>query len=454
MVNIKNRHIIDSNNLSEESYFISILQEAYACGLLYDSDIENIQLQCIDFLAYKSENYNGGESSSIRVEVAENIMKSNLYTIGLYLKSLPDADSAVSELKSTRIDEIYKKGRDLIDEKIRTVKHIYKLAKKNKVFTLNYTYNATLDDDGIGIFFRSYNPDYEAHETPASIDYQLCNPVINLEGIEFIHKYLEGLLIENEFCRNFDTQDIHYLLYGYDEGYKDLLINIFEHVLTAGLGCLLANKSIKKLDISKDEIQFLNRELSKDTNYSLALKIQNAAKKLIEKMNITNPLVQEYIERSLHKVTSNIAYGIKTNALDKVFVTPINPDLKPKIKFSSGVKMEDEDYRKLINQLLVCEYSLNKIAIIKENVESFNDLEDILFDAELNGEEKALVFDILEDIEVAALIKRHPFKSDIQAIDLSEAEHELRLDLQKYIDNLSTDRKGRIFKMVNVLIDG
>jgi hypothetical protein len=110
MVNIKNRHIIDSNNLNEESYFISILQEAYACGLLYDSDIENIQLQCIDFLAYKSENYNGGESSSIRVEVAENIMKSNLYTIGLYLKSLPDADSAVSELKSTRIDEIYKKG--------------------------------------------------------------------------------------------------------------------------------------------------------------------------------------------------------------------------------------------------------------------------------------------------------------------------------------------------------
>ena len=64
--------------------------------------------------------------------------------------------------------------------------------------------------------------------------------------------------------------------------------------------------------------------------------------------------------------------------------------------------MEDEDYRKLINQLLVCEYSLNKIAIIKENVESFNDLEDILLDAELNGEEKVLVFDILEDIEVAA----------------------------------------------------
>ncbi len=453
MGNIKNRHIIDSNNLSEESYFISILQEAYACGLLYDSDIENIQLQCIDFLAYKSERYDGGESSSIRVEVAENIMKSNLYTIGLYLKSLPDADSAVSELKSTRIDEIYKKGRDLIDEKIRTVKHIYKLAKKNKVFTLNYTYNATLDDNGIGTFFRSYNPDYEAHETPASIDYQLCNPVINLEGIEFIQKYLENLLIENEFCRNFDTQDIHYLLYGYDEGYKDLLINIFEHVLTAGLGCLLANKSIKKLEISEDEIQFLDKELSKDTNYSLALKLQNAAKRLIEKMNIVNPLVEEYIERSLPKITSNIAYGIKTNALDKVFVIPINPDLKQKIKFLSGVKMEDEDYRKLINQLLISEYSLDKIAIIKEKVESFNDLEDILFDSELNDEEMALVFDMLEDIEIAALIKRNPFKSDIQAVDLSEAEYELRLNLEEYINHLPIGRKEQIFEMVSVIID-
>lgn len=164
-------------------------------------------------------------------------------------------------------------------------------------------------------------------------------------------------------------------------------------------------------------------------------------------------IVKEYIERSLPKITSNIIYGIKTNTLDKVFVIPINLDLKSKIKFLPGVKMEDEDYRKLINQLLVCEYSLDKIAIIKEKVESFNDLEDILLDAELNGEEMALVFDMLEDIEIAALIKWNPFKSDIQAVDLSEAEYELRLNLEEYINHLPIGRKEQIFEMVNVIIE-
>ena len=125
MENLEKRHILESKNLSGESYFTSILHEAYAHSLFNDSDIENIQLQCIKFLANKSERYNDGESSSIRVEAAEGIMKSNLYTIGLYLKSLPDADCAVSELKISNIPEMYQKGRVLINSKVHSVKHFY-----------------------------------------------------------------------------------------------------------------------------------------------------------------------------------------------------------------------------------------------------------------------------------------------------------------------------------------
>jgi hypothetical protein len=156
MTNIEKRHIINCNNLSGEAYFTSILQEAYTCGLLHDSDIENLQLECIRFLAYKSERYNSGESSSIRIEAAESIMKSNLYTIGLYLKSLPDADYAVNELKAARIQEMYQKGRDLINARFRATKDIYRLVQKNRLITPNYTYNATLSDNGIGSFFKLY----------------------------------------------------------------------------------------------------------------------------------------------------------------------------------------------------------------------------------------------------------------------------------------------------------
>ncbi|HDR5039259.1 TPA: hypothetical protein QCR75_005718 [Bacillus anthracis] len=452
MANIEKRHIIDSNNLSGESYFTSILKEAYACGLLYDSDVENIQLQCIKFLAYKSERYNDGESSSIRVETAENIMKSNLYTIGLYLKSLLDVDCAVNELKTTMISEMYKKGSELINTKFHTTKHIYKLVQKNKLITLNYTYNATLNEKGIGIFFKSYDLDYEAHESPASIDYQLCNPVTDLAGVEFIQKYLENLCLENEFCRNFDAEDIHHLLCGYDEGYKDLLINIFEQVLIAALGCLLANRNVVKLNISRKDIQRLHNELSKYDDYTLALKIRKATEKMFEELNITGLSLRRYIEKSLPKITSTIVYAVKTNTLSKVFVSPINPDLKPKIHFLSGAKMDDEDYRKLIEELFICRYSPDKLALIKEKVKSFDDLEDVLLDAQLNEAEITSIFGTLGDIEIAAMIRRHPFKSDLQAVDLSETEQALRLYLKSYIDQLAADRQEQIFDMVNHLI--
>ncbi|MEG6616183.1 DUF6179 domain-containing protein [Peptococcaceae bacterium 1198_IL3148] len=46
------------------------------------------------------------------------------------------------------------------------------------------------------------------------------------------------------------AEDIHHLLYGYHEGYGDLLINIFEHVLTAAVGCMFANGSVTKVTLN------------------------------------------------------------------------------------------------------------------------------------------------------------------------------------------------------------
>lgn len=208
IMNIEKRHFINSHNLSGEFYFNTILQEAYTCGLLNESDLENIQLQCINLLSYKSERYNMGKSSSIRVETAESIMESNFYSIGLYLKSLPDPDYAVNELKTVKISELYERGIKLVNTRFQVAKCIYNMVQNNKLDTLNHSYNSTLSENGIGIFFKSFNLEYEAHDSPASIDYQLCNPVNDLAGVEFIQKYLENLYLENEFCMNFATDNI------------------------------------------------------------------------------------------------------------------------------------------------------------------------------------------------------------------------------------------------------
>lgn len=370
----------------------------------------------------------------------------------LYLKSLP-ADSAITELKMTEIPELYHKGRTLIDFKVYVAKRIYTMAKFNKIETSNYTYNATLDDKGIGIFFKSYNPDYAAHEAPGSIDYQLCNPVINLTGIEFIEKYLENLFLENQFCNYFEPKNIHHLLCGYDAGYKDLLINIFEQVLTGSVGCVLTNRSVKKLYVSESEIQHLYKELSNNEDQEIVSKIHKAIEKVFQELNTLSEPLQRYIKISLPKISSYIVQAVRTNSLSKTFVSPYDLDPKTNIQFFfSGLKMDNAEYRKLIAELLICQNSSNKIELIKQKVKSFGDIEDILFDAMLSENEITSVFELLGNVEIAALIKSHPYHSEIQAVDLSESKQVLRGYLKNYVDQLPTDRQEQILNIINQLV--
>jgi hypothetical protein len=451
MTNIEKRHIIDTGNLSSGEYFASLLQEAYNKGLLSDYDLERLQLECISFLGYKCERYNSGDSSSIKVEKAESIMSSNLYTIGLYLKSLTDAEAAVEALKSEKIEEMYKRGRELIKSRMEAARKLYILARNTRLDTPNYTYNATLSDEGIGSFFRLYDPDYQAHETMASIDYQLCSPVEGLAGVEYIQKYLSRLCLENEFCGCFAPEAVHQLLSGYDMGYKDLLLNIYEQVLTGALTCILANRSVYSLYASEADVVRLQNKLGQLEDEQIAAVITKAAGKLKEELHITKPSQRGYIVKNLPKLTANIINAVRMGTLCRTFVTSVDPGLKPKVRFQSGKKMKDEEYRELIYEILACRYSSDKLAIIKEKIKAFADFEDVLFDAELAREEIIAAFRIIGDVELAVLLKHHPPTEAVRAVDLSEEELKLRECLKSYMEGAAPERQLHIKELVEGL---
>jgi len=453
MAAIEKHQISIPDDLSSEAYFMTLLQEGYAQGLLTASSVEQIQLQCLEFLAYKCRKYNRGESSSLRVETAESLMKSNVYTMGLYLKSLGDSGKAISELTTARIPEIYQKGRELITDKLAAAQAVYEQIQRNSLSTLNYTYNATISGEGLGQFFPTYQPDYEAHEVTASIDYQLCNPVDHLTGVEFIHRYLENLALENEFCGRFSAKAIHFLLCGYDSGYKDLLINIFEQVLTSALACSLVKRRVLSLSISEEEVEVLSKELIQADLPALTLKISKAAELVQEELNIAGGALGQYVVQSLPNIVVNVSQALKLNTLAKVFVSPLDPDAKPQIAFAAGVKMDDKEYRKLIDELLICRYPADKLQFIREQVRSFADLEDLLTDAWLETEEVFQVLDLLGDVEIAALIKRHPYQENQQGVYLPAAEQTLRGYLQDYLEQLAADRVKGIFQLLNQLRD-
>lgn len=427
--------LINKASLNEGQYFSSLMEQAYDCSLLSDVDVEKIQVKCFELLAYKIDQYTSGASSSIQVGIAENIMQSNLYVIGVYLKSFPCPDDAVNAIVQSDIKKIYDAGRKLIDTKLKTTRHYHLLVTKNMLDTTNTAYNDTLVG-GIKGFFKLYNPDFEADRIHITVDYPLCKPIESLTGIEFIQKYLESVNYENSFCRCFPHEAIHHLLCGYNKNYDELIFNLFEPMLTSSLGCILAKNSALNLDLTAAQVNNLQEMLRGKSSEEIQDILLDAFDKLTIELSLTSGSLKNYIKSILNNVALTVFNAVKISQLTNVFIVPSYHEQGEDFVFSFGEKMPDEEYRKVIDEIFECDLIADKINIIKTKINSLADLEDLLSDSELEAEEISTVLNHLTPIEVAALAKKHPLVSGIDALDLNEFETTLRMCLNQYITTI------------------
>ena len=326
--NLDKVNVIESDKLDGEYYFQSLIEQAHAKGFFSEGDIVRLQHECLDLLANKTEQYNAGGSSSIRVEKAQDIMMSNLYTISLWLKTYSSPDDAVTVLQREPIREIYQRGRKRIDTMLAAAKAIHAKLIIQLVDTPNTFYRSTIDD-GIKGFFKLYYPDFMAHEIHITADYPVFNSMPRLAGIEFIQLYLNYLYYENLFCSNFATEDIHHLLCGYLADYAEHLINIYEPVLLSALGCAIVETDIHRLDITENGAEHLYRMLAGMRHNEIATLIRNAATWLTRVLACPQGLVQ-YIRNSLPQIISRVEIAARERILNRVFVLPAFPESRPK----------------------------------------------------------------------------------------------------------------------------
>lgn len=450
MNSIKKQTKIDVNKLSGEFYFQSLLQEAYVKGALSPKASERIQLECLKLLADCTERFTKGKSSSVRVEIAQGIMASNLFTIGIYLKSLPDVDAALFHIENEPIEKLYEYGYQVLKRKINVASYFFNRVCKSKLKTANQAYNITIDQ-GFKPFFESYEINFHAHEIPSDIDYQLIHPVTDLAGVEFVIKYLESLYYENLFCSYFDADIIHEVMSGYDESYKNLLDNIGAQVFQNALGCQLLNAPLPPLDFSPADLNALDKKLKNNSQAEIQAQLKTAARELITDLELTNPALKKYLLASLPQITTTVYKGLATHALNKVFVPRYNPNIKPLVHYNMGIKMPDKAYRALVTEFLSCRFFDDKLAIIKEHIKTLADMEDLLIAGELESAEAAMIFDLLEDIELAVLTKRHPLHPAIDAIDFSASEIRMQQNLDAYMRALPRDRLAQILSMTTAI---
>lgn len=439
--NLDRIQLIDRESLRENDYFQSLLEQAFSKELISSVEIERIRYECLELLAYTTERYNFGDSSSIQVEKAQELMKSIFYTVSLSLKEYQYPDDAVVALQQKKVKELYQIGRKIIDKMMFTTKTIHKKLISELIDTPNLYYSSTIKE-GINGFFKLYDPDYFAHETHITADYPLSRQTSQLDGIEFIRTYVVSAFYENQFMRFFSADSIHHLLCGYEKNYEELVINLYEPILTACIGCVIAETDIRSLDITTSGMKRIESIFRSKTKKECAVILSNAVTKLCDRLQCSDKL-KLYMKYGVAVPARKIELAANNNTLDQVFALPKYPENAPKIVFSCGEKMDNELYRKMIDEIILCENVQDKLSIIQENIHSLADLMDVLLDAEMLPSEIQSILLNLSLPELAVLTKKYFIHSDIDldTANFRESEILLRKCLKEYIAKLSYEQQ-------------
>jgi hypothetical protein len=207
---------------------------------------EAFRAELLDLLAEQVQRHNAGQSSSVRVETAEQIFESMLYCIRAYLESQqkgsePGADlsqaAELTQVGGLPASELYLRGLELVKRETLCAKAIYREVLKTRVKTGQLAYNETLDG-AIPGFFKTYDPDYAAQENGALTgfpDYPLLRDDRSRGGILYMKAYLEELLLENRFCARYPANRIRALLLVHGQkhrlDYREVIVNIPELIL-------------------------------------------------------------------------------------------------------------------------------------------------------------------------------------------------------------------------------
>ena len=218
------------------------------------ADEAAIQAKLTALLKRRTELYTLGDSSSVRIETAQELLKSIIFCLELYLGR---GGESLNRLALEEPEELFARAQRLCEEELARGRALYSRACLTAPGIDNISYRDTLI--GIGTFFKRYDYRFFAHQIPCDIDYQLCRAVPeNMEGIAYINEYLRRLLIENGFIGRFEKSRVESLLEQTYPDYRGLLINLFEPVCTNAVGLALIGGDIMALKITPAELEALS----------------------------------------------------------------------------------------------------------------------------------------------------------------------------------------------------
>lgn len=441
----------------KRDYTVNVLKWGYLNKQFSENFILSVQQDIGNLLKEKIKKYCKGLSTSVTVEVGEQLLEAIYYTIDANFINDFNMEKAIDLFKKNSIKDLYKEGEGKLKDLFDDARDLYKRVCENKYDTELIAYNDTLIEE-FGKYFDVYDMEFNPQDIDVSVDYPLIFGDLDQRGIYYVKNYLETIEIENSFCNCFDNKDVEALLdinaKRYKLNYRDLLTNVFEIAINNTILSIIVNDDFDDFYIYSEEINYLKNNLNQE---NVEQKVDKAVEKMISSLNIENDDLLQYINLYKYRFTDQLKSALIENSLESMAVIcdeylDINSS-ENKLIINQNI-LSDEELREILEEIQEESDIYEKIEIIKMKINSFEDFSDILSADCFYGQEYDLLFDSLSDVELALLGKSIYYEEvEMGKFNLlkdlfkdSEYDYAWQENYVEYMKNQTIDRINMIEK--------
>ena len=294
-----------------------LINNAGQAGALTQEEAAAIQAKLWRLLQRRTVLYTMGESSSVRVETAQELLASISFLLRGYLaqKHLP-----MQSLLNADEEAVFAEALQLAQAKVEQGKELLRRVQQGLPAVQNRSLADTLC--AINAFFPQYDVRFFAHRIPADIDYQLsCAVPQSLHGINYIIAYLQRLLIENTIVCCYNAKEVNAVLAAYCPSPYEQLINLYEPVLTNALGQILLGKSGTELRLTQQEQAALAALLDAMPPREMQAALRTAAKRLYSMLELHAEKAQGYMEHTAQSLYPRICAALARQSVEGIFLS-------------------------------------------------------------------------------------------------------------------------------------
>lgn len=160
---LTNQSAFQPENLRRSDYTNTLAAEAARIGLYTEDDILAIQTGLMNTLAVVIGYATKNESTSVRLDKANEYLGCVLYNCDTYLLTLADPFQAAEQLKSIPMEELYNRGFAINRDHFREAKRLLTNVRYTRLHDGSKTYNRAVDIL-LPHYLGSYDPRFNAQD--------------------------------------------------------------------------------------------------------------------------------------------------------------------------------------------------------------------------------------------------------------------------------------------------